>query len=141
MTAWTLKDIEKKGLRVRETLRPPPSVASVTLDLPIPPSVNGCWANIPGTGRVRSQVYRRWHKTAFDEIVAQGAERVAGPYTAEIEVGRIRARADIDNRIKPTLDLLAGLVTDDDAKCESVLAKWSDAIPSGRLKVTVRKAA
>lgn len=141
MTAWTLKDIEGKGLKVRDTLRPPPSVASVALELPVPPSVNGCWSNVQGLGRVRSEAYRRWHKTAFDEASLQRAGKIDGPYSIELEVGRLGHRADIDNRIKPTLDLLVNFVTDDDARCESISAKWSDVVEAGRMKVMVRRAA
>jgi crossover junction endodeoxyribonuclease RusA len=140
MTAWTLKDIEGKGLRVLDTARVM-QADCVTLSLPLPPSVNSAWSNIPGKGRVRSAEYRRWHKQAFDELTLQKPGHIPGRFAAVINAGRIKRRADVDNRIKPLLDLLSGTVTDDDALCERVSAGWDDTIPAERVVVVVRRAA
>jgi len=140
MTVWTEEAILAKGLKLREPLRVVAPVDAVTLDLPLPPSVNSAWANIPGKGRVRSAGYRRWHKLAFDELTLQKPGKVAGAYAIVIQLGRVKRRCDVDNRIKPILDLLAGAVTGDDALCERVSAGWSDEVPAERVSVTVRAA-
>jgi len=138
MTAWTEEAILAKGPRLREPLRVVAPVDAVTLDLPLPPSVNSAWANIPGKGRVRSAGYRRWHKLAFDELTLQKPGKVKGRFAIVIEVGRVKRRCDIDNRGKCLLDLLSGSVTDDDAMCERLSIGWSDTVPAERVTVTVR---
>jgi len=138
MTVWTEEAILAKGLKLREPLRVVAPVDAVTLDLPLPPSVNSAWANIPGKGRVRSAGYRRWHKLAFDELTLQKPGKVKGRFAIVIEVGRVKRRCDIDNRGKCLLDLLSGSVTDDDAMCERLSIGWSDTVPAERVTVTVR---
>ena len=67
--------------------------------------------------------------------------RVVGKFAALISIGRVNRRCDIDNRIKPILDLLKGDVIEDDSLCERVSAGWSDTIESGRVVVEIRRAA
>ena len=132
MTAWTEDDLRSKGLTIR---------ANGGVDIPLPPSVNMAWQNVPGKGRVRSPEYRRWHKLAYDELMLQKPGRVVGKFAALISIGRVNRRCDIDNRIKPILDLLKGDVIEDDSLCERVSAGWSDTIESGRVVVEIRRAA
>lgn len=140
MTAWTEAAIAAKGLKIAEPVRFKPPVDAVTLNLPLPPSVNGAWVNVPGKGRVRSEPYRRWHKLAFDELMLQKPGRIVGKFAIVINVGRIKRRADVDNRSKALLDLLASIVTDDDANCERMSIGWSDEVPAERVTLTVRAA-
>jgi len=139
-SAWELADIEKKGLKIIDA-KHALAADTVTLSLPLPPSVNMAWKNVPGIGRVRSQEYRRWHKLAMDELALQKPGHIAGKFLAVINLGRIRRRADCDNRTKPVLDLLAGIVTDDDAYCERVSTGWVDDVPAERVVVIVRRVA
>jgi len=143
MKGWSLEALEAKGVKVREqglrVLSLPADL--VTLSLPLPPSVNNMFVTVAGKGRVRSQGYCRWHKQAFDEMHLQRPGKVDGPFCVTIRAGRIRRRSDIDNRIKGILDLLNGIVTGDDAQCESIAARWADDVPAERVVVEVRKAA
>lgn len=141
MTAWTEEAIKAKGLRISTPVRFQPAADVVRVEIPLPPSVNMAWVNVPGKGRVRSPEYRRWHKLAFDELTLQKPARIAGKFCAVINLGRIKRRADVDNRTKPILDLLAGVVTDDDAMCERVSTGWSDTVPAERVTVEIRRAA
>lgn len=119
-----------------------PIVMEMTLDLPAPPSANHCWANVAGVGRVRSSRYRRWHKQACEEARLFGSGRIAGKFSICIELGKLPARSDLDNRVKPTLDLLAGLITDDDSNCVEQSAVWAiGVVQPGRMRVTVKRAA
>jgi len=94
--------------------------------------------NVAGKGRVRSKKYVAWAKEAGWAIRAQRAGRLSGKVEVEIGVKRIAA-ADIDNRIKPALDLLVTMgVIDDDANIERVTAEWRDDIEGAVL--TVRRA-
>ena len=143
MKVWTEESLAAKGLKIREQVVRVISLPTdlVTLSLPLPPSVNMAWTNVPGKGRVRTPEYRRWHKLAFEELTAQHPGKIVGKFCAVINLGRIKRRADCDNRTKPILDLLAGVVTDDDAHCERVSTGWADDVPAERVVVIVRRAA
>lgn len=104
----------------------------------IPPSVNECFKNI-GKGRARTKRYISWAQAAGYDF--NGKPLVHGPFTCVITIDRSKRHvlSDIDNRIKPTLDLLQthGII-DDDRLCESVTARWGDA--DGGMTVHVTKA-
>lgn len=142
MKGWSTEALAAKGVKFREqavrVISTPADV--IRIELPLPPSVNMAWQNVPGKGRVRSPEYRRWHKLAFDELSLQRPGHIAGKFAIVIDVGRIRRRADIDNRAKAILDLLAGVVTDDDSLCERMSIGWSDQVAAERVSITVRRA-
>jgi len=141
MSGWTLADIEARpNIKLSTPLRFKPAADVVAIQLPIPPSVNACWANVEGMGRVRSTAYRRWSKLAMQELQAQQAGRIAGKFAVVITATRTKRKRDIDNIIKPILDLLAGVVTEDDAECERVSAGWTDEGAEG-VRIEVRRAA
>lgn len=111
---------------------------SIVIAIPTPPTVNSAFANVPGKGRIRSRKYREWAKEAGWAVRAQRAGRISGKVSVDIGVGRI-ANADVDNRIKPTLDLLCDMgVIEDDRHVERVMAEWRDDITGA--VVTVRAA-
>jgi len=143
MTAWTEEAILAKGLKISgQSVRVITMPADlVTLTLPLPPSVNHAWQNVPGKGRVRSPEYRRWHKLAFDELCLQKPGKIVGEFCAVINCGKINRRADIDNRIKPLLDLIKGTVIEDDSKCARVSAGWVSDVPAERVVMIIRSAA
>lgn len=142
MTVWTEDAIAAKGLKIRDqvvrVISTPAEV--VTLSLPLPPSVNMAWTNVPGKGRVRSPEYRRWHKLAFDELTLQRPGKVEGKFAIVIQVGRVRRRMDLDNRLKCLLDLLSGIVIDDDSQAERISIGWADEVPAERIVATLRSA-
>lgn len=80
-----------------------------------PPSLNHVFVNVAKVGRVRSALYRGWQTLAHLELRKHGPWHVPGKVRVEIQVARKGTRADIDNLIKPTLDLLvsAGRIADD----------------------------
>ena len=80
----------------------------IVLTLPLPPSVNACWANVPGKGRVRTKAYRDWIRTAgWEATIATGGRRIVGAYRMRIEMSA--PRMDIGNCEKPIGDLLQSL--------------------------------
>lgn len=162
MKGWTLDALKEKGVsftvtggvaepvsapkragKKREPILAPrnrPVVDEIVVEIAAPPSANHCWANVQPVGRVRSTDYRRWHKDAAQEAaLARG--RIEGAFTALIQLGDLGPNADVDNRTKPTLDLLAGLLTDDDINCKRATAEWADDVPARRIRVTLRRAA
>lgn len=88
---------------------------AIILTLPKPPSTNALWVSVPGKARVRSEVYRRWIRTAGWEVRRQfvGQEALACRFNVELHVPV--SRRDSDNWIKPVLDLLqtCNVVTND----------------------------
>lgn len=108
------------------------------LTLPIPPSINGAWINLPKGGRAKSKKYTTWIKAAGWELLAQRPRRVVGPYEIRIILGKKRNRGDADNRIKAVVDLLVkhGIV-EDDRRMVSVTCGWSEEVEAGKAKVIV----
>jgi Holliday junction resolvase RusA-like endonuclease len=89
---------------------------SLTVRFPLPPTANH--ARIALRGRlVTSAEYRRWLLDAAWEIKAGlgGKPALTGPCVVVLTFPRLRANADLDNRIKPSLDALqtSGVVVND----------------------------
>ena len=86
------------------------------VELPLPPSLNGIYANKQGFGRVKVSKYRQWQDAAVEMIclAIPTAKRIAGPVNVHIQLP-LKMRGDCDNRIKPILDALvkSGRVDDD----------------------------
>jgi Holliday junction resolvase RusA-like endonuclease len=110
----------------------------VRLTLDLPPSSNNMFVNNNRGGRVKSQAYMRWRRSALLDMLAQRPGRIAGPYRVQILAGRPTVSSDIDNRVKPILDLLAGQITDDDRHCIGFCAYWSGKVPKGKVEITVQ---
>jgi Holliday junction resolvase RusA-like endonuclease len=85
--------------------------------LPLPPSANRLYANIPGKGRIKTRAYKRWRLDAILSIFAQVRAdfRVGGPVALSFCVPAAM-RGDLDNRIKATIDALVGSRRIDDDK-------------------------
>lgn len=100
-----------------------------TFTITPPPSANAIWRNVNGR-TLKSRIYRQWLKTAMHEILLQrdpGDIPLSGPVTVSISLKRMRKNADLDNRIKPTLDALeaGGAIVDDKQIC-TIMATWAD---------------
>lgn len=115
------------------------TVTGFDAEIDLPPSVNTCWTNVPGKGRVRTEAYRRWHRTAVQEMMAQRCGHVPGDFEVVLKMGRPRVNADVDNRIKPILDMMSGLYTSDDRCCIRVTAEWDAGTAPNRARLIVRQ--
>ena len=108
--------------------KPIASVATVSVTLPYPPSLNNMFFNVRGRGRVRSKEYDLWRAAATWALKdASQSGRLAGPYNLTVRVGRRdRRKRDLDNLIKPLNDALvtAGVVRDD-SDCQRIDAAWA----------------
>ena len=82
----------------------PTPVASY--DLPAPPSTNALFRNVKGRGRVKTKDYLDWEMHAGWSLRAQGIVRVEEYCVVIVGVERHSLQADIDNRLKATLDVL-----------------------------------
>lgn len=93
----------------------------------MPPSVNAMFRNVPGRGRVRTQRYRDWASAAGWDFNGKG--RIEGPFSFRMIVSRKKARkgSDLDNRIKPVLDLMkTHEIIEDDSLCQSITVAYGD---------------
>jgi len=82
--------------------------------LPVPPSVNMLFRNVPGRGRVKTGHYKAWLQEAGLKLKLQRPMPIAGRYQLTIRIPQ-KLLGDIDNRIKAVSDLLVqhALVEDD----------------------------
>jgi crossover junction endodeoxyribonuclease RusA len=99
----------------------------MNLTLPVPPSVNTMFRNVPKVGRVKTKAYRQWLKEADQYFFMQKRriEAVAGEYEVEIRVPKTM-RGDVDNRTKAVLDFLVSReITEDDRNCRKVTIERS----------------
>ena len=98
------------------------------LNLPIPPSVNGMFANVHKRGRVKVQAYRNYEQAAALMIASQNLEKISGKVNVDITVQRLRKNTgDIDNKIKAALDsLVKNNLIDDDRHVQQITARWGD---------------
>jgi Holliday junction resolvase RusA-like endonuclease len=97
-------------------------VATLTLSLPIPPSVNRAYGNRKsgkGRGRYKTAAYKEWIKNADAHYTLQGlglqhVAPIRGKYHVTIYMPE-DLRGDEDNRVKPVLDWMVSrnLIPDD----------------------------
>ncbi len=89
---------------------------SITLTLPLPPSVNAMFANVPGKGRVKTKAYRAWRRAALSEASLDmiGKRCIEGRFKATMTFAMPNG-GDVDNRVKAILDLAqaCGAIRDD----------------------------
>jgi Holliday junction resolvase RusA-like endonuclease len=114
----------------------------ISVMLPLPPSANHAFRNVAGRGRVTSPDYKAWkmHAGLLLKVRAAGQSVEASKYEVEIIVPA-KMRGDIDNRIKPIVDLLvaSGRVCDD-RHMQSVMISRSAHVEDGQCKVMARAA-
>lgn len=119
----------------------------MTFDLPIPPSANQLWFNLPkevGGGRAKTKRYEDWITIARSELRKQKARPLFGRFAVVIEVNEKARLRDCDNAIKPTLDLLVFHgVLDSDAKTvvRKVSSEWVSGIEGVRVTIKPAEAA
>ena len=83
----------------------PHEAGPVTYVLPKPPALSGCYTNVSGRGRVKTNRYRTWARAAGNEITAQGRRKYFGKVHLTMTVP-YRSNSDLDNYWKATKDLL-----------------------------------
>lgn len=114
----------------------------VSFALPLPPSTNNLYVNVPGKGRAKSAAYRKWLKAAGGVLASFSGVHVPSPVAVHILVHGKCDRRDGDNFFKATLDAVkaAGLIEDDSLKHVRSLGLdlWHAAAVEPYLEVTVR---
>jgi Holliday junction resolvase RusA-like endonuclease len=93
---------------------------SFRLELPLPPSLNSCYRNVPVKGRVKTGALRNWRNDAQGHflLAKKSIEPVTSSYKLTVHIPQAM-RGDGDNRLKPIADLLVDLkLTPDDRHCQ-----------------------
>lgn len=122
--------VERRAVRARD---------AVVIDLDFPPSTNNLFAN-GANGRYATQGYRDWQTKAGWMLLADRPGRLAGPVRIRLEYEERSGRRDLDNLIKPVLDLLVKhQVIDGDHRTvvREISAKWA---PVKGVRITIEQA-
>lgn len=93
----------------RAAIGAPEAREVVLTGLPIPPSVNNLFFNLPGGGRRKSERYMTWRNAAGWDVRAQKAKRVRGPVYLTYFFEEGATKADLGNLEKAATDLLVDL--------------------------------
>ncbi len=110
----------------------------VTFRVPLPPSVNALYRNVPGRGRVKTPKYSAWIKSAGWEVISQRPAKLSGSYSVKYSLCRPdNRRRDAENYIKALSDLLVRLqIVEDDSRAVSTTVAW-DGTEVGFAVVTI----
>lgn len=101
----------------------------------IPPSLNNLFINAK-KGRIKTPEYKAWMTRANLQLRRQGAWHVPGQIRVRLVFNKHQTKADLDNLIKPTLDLLmsAGRI-DDDRNVVEVCALFEKGVAGTRIEI------
>lgn len=95
--------------------------------LDLPPSANRMWGRRNGGGYSLSPAYTAWKKAAGQLVMIARQAPVRGRFIASLRIQRGASRIDLDNFVKPTLDLMQYMgIIENDALCERVTITWAD---------------
>jgi crossover junction endodeoxyribonuclease RusA len=95
--------------------------------------------NIRGRGRIKTKKYRDWLTAMGGHLIDQKVLPITGPFAVLVGVTRPdRRKRDLDNMIKPILDLLTihGLI-DDDSLAQYITLEWTRGDASAGVRVTL----
>ena len=89
-----------------------------TISLPVPPSVNGLYRNVQGRGRVKTKRYMEWINAAGWALLESRPRKHNGAVSVHVLIEEPKRARDIDNILKPLLDLLTThrVISDDSSK-------------------------
>ena len=114
----------------------------IEIRLPVPPSVNALYFNLPKRGRAKTKEYKDWLANADSWYRAQMRKLGSvepGPCVVEIRLPA-KMRGDVSNRTKAAEDFLVSrLITADDRHNWKVSAE-RDASLTDHCVITVRAA-
>lgn len=110
----------------------------IVLNLPEPPSVNAAYANVVGKGRIKTKAYKSWETECLWMMKQAKPGIIKGEYTVALFLSEA-TRKDVDNCLKPTLDLLAKVgVSEDDRRCYGAVSVKSPDVEAGKCRVAIK---
>ncbi len=101
----------------------------VRIGLPIPPSLNNCFPTSKSGHRYPSPEYEAWRTEAGHKLNVQRPHKFTTPCQVTLTFQEPKRAWDIDNRIKPTLDLLVkhSIIPADDSRfVRRVIAQFGE---------------
>ena len=113
-------------------------VKAITLTMALSPSVNQNWRAVSGRV-IKSKAYRVWLNSTIcmNGVPVWAHEMIQTPVAVVIKMRLPRANADLDNRIKPILDILVlRCFILDDKQVESLNVCWGQP-EGGACEVTI----
>ena len=97
----------------------------VSFTMPTPPSANHLFRNVKGVGRVKTAQYDDFIRMGVAAIRQQKVQPISGNVVVVLGVERMSDRADIDNRLKATLDAIVKANTiEDDRFVTAIAISW-----------------
>ncbi len=103
----------------------------ITLHLPMPPSVNQAYRNVPGVGRVKTDAARKYEGAVLAILMVHRPriKTITGDVVVSAAFGPRNKRRDLDNCAKLPLDALvkAGVIEDDRHIVKLTLA-WDNSV-------------
>lgn len=118
-----------------------PTLDATWFDLPVPPSVNALYANVPG-GRVLTQQYRDWLEAAGWELKLQKTKPMAGAVGLTLLIAMPERKRDLGNMEKAVSDLLVkhGIMADDNSDVlQEIFLRFDPSVPAGMVRGEVRQ--
>ncbi len=118
-------------------------MTSLTIDLPLPPSANRLFKNVPQGGRARTRDYNAWIDEGGYEVEmawrAAGRPAIAAPLSLELRLGIIGRTRDAGNTLKAIEDLLVKRIPGlpDDRHNDLIVIRRGGDAPAGIARVTI----
>lgn len=108
---------------------------ALAFSVPVPPSANSLFVNVPGKGRVRSKAYRAWLEEAGYLLASQRPGSVMGPFQVILRIPE-KTRLDADNAYKAIGDLMVKhKITSDDRLLHKLTIERTPGIASACVSV------
>src|ERR1051326_2237948 len=101
----------------------------VQVEIPMPPSLNNCFPTSKSGHRYPSEDYKAWQESAGYALKAQRPHSITVPCAVTLTMKEPKHRCDLDNRIKPVLDLIVkhSVIPDDDSRfVRSITARFGE---------------
>jgi len=101
----------------------------LAFDLPFPPSLNTMYPTFNGR-RVTSEAYKEWQFDAGKYLMTVRNRFMSGQVEISLTFSEQSRKMDLDNRIKPVLDLLVKnsiIEGDHNRVVRKITAQWGDA--------------
>ena len=123
---------------------------TATFTFPMPPSVNGAYAEGADGRRHLTKASREWSKAASvqvrDECRAARFAPCAGQYRLDVQLSDLELTRDrdCDNTLKLLLDAIvkSGMAANDHHRhLRAVSVEWTDTVPAGMCRVTLTETA
>jgi Holliday junction resolvase RusA-like endonuclease len=124
------------------------------IEIPLPPSGNNLYFNLPKGGRARSHAYNEWLSEAttiihfaatgrdgLGQISGEPPAKIAGPYALHMQAGKPdKRKRDLGNLWKSLEDALKkGGLIEDDSLCQSQYGEWVSGVEGLRVLVLPTK--